>query len=194
MPSGVYIRKNKMTKAELKKSRAVIWHNYYLKNKENLSTKNKLHREQNPEKCKKYEKERYAKDPEFYKNKHREYSKNNREKINKYIRERYAANLQFKMECILRARLFVALKGKQKNDKTIDLIGCTIPELIIHIEKQFKNGMTWVNWEYKGWHIDHIKPISKFNLSNKNELLKACNYKNLQPMWSLENHKKGNNY
>lgn len=192
MPSGIYVRKNKKTKAELKKSRAIIWHNYYLKNKERLLAKNKLRRKNNPEVYKKYEKERYAKDPEFYKKKNREYSKNNREKINKYIKNKYSINLQYKLECILRARLLIALKGRQKRDRTLDLIGCTIPELKIYLEKQFKKGMTWENWKYKGWHIDHIKPISKFDLSNKQEIYKACHYTNLQPMWSLDNHKKGN--
>jgi len=191
MPSGIYTRKNKMTKAELKKSRAVIWHNYYLKNKDTLLVKNKLRRKNNPEYYKKYEKERYAKDPEFYKERHRVYSKKNRDKVNKYIKEKYSNNLEFKMSCILRARLLIALKGKQKSDKTLNLIGCTIPQLKVHIEKQFKKGMNWDNWAYKGWHIDHVKPISKFNLLEKDEILKACHYTNLQPMWSLDNHKKG---
>lgn len=192
MPAEIYTKENTKTETELKKSRAIIWHNYYVKNKERLLAKNKLRRESNPEFYKKYEKERYAKNPEFYKKRHREYSKNNREKVNEYIRNKYATNLQFKIECILRARLLVALKGKQKSDRTLNLIGCTIPELKIYIEKQFKNGMTWENWKYKGWHIDHVKPISKFDLSDEKEILKACHYTNLQPMWSLDNHRKGN--
>lgn len=54
--------------------------------------------------------------------------------------------------------------------------------------------MTWENWG-KGkncWNIDHIIPLSKFNLANREEFLKAANYKNLQPMWSEENLSKGN--
>jgi hypothetical protein len=174
-----------------KEKRAIIWRNYYLKNREKLLAKNKLLRENNPEYYKKYEKDRYSSNPEFYKNKHRKYSKENREAVNKYAREKYANDIDFKLRCILRSRLLVALKGKQKSDKTINLIGCTIPELRVHIEKQFKDGMDWTNWKYKGWHVDHIIPISSFNLVDKNELSKACHYTNLQPMWSLDNHKKG---
>lgn len=192
MTAGIYIRENKMTEAERKKSRAIIWHNYYIKNKERLLIKNKLRRKNNPEYYKKYEKDRYDKNPEFHKKRHRDYSKNNRDKINKYIRDRYTNDLQFKLSCVLRSRLLIAVKGKQKSDKTINLLGCTISELKTYIEKQFKDGMTWDNWKYKGWHIDHIKPISKFNLSNKKELLEACHYTNLQPMWAIDNHKKSN--
>lgn len=36
-------------------------------------------------------------------------------------------------------------------------------------------------------------PLSKFNLAKREELLKACHYTNLQPMWHLENLSRGNN-
>jgi hypothetical protein len=174
-----------------KEKRRIIWHNYYIKNRDKLLEKNRLHRLKNKEYYLKYEKERYAKNPEFYKKKHREYSKTNRDTVNKYVRNKYANDLQFKIKCVLRARLLVALKGKQKSDRTLNLIGCSIPELKIYIERQFKEGMNWQNWMYKGWHIDHKMPISKFNLSDKEEIKRACHYTNLQPMWSLDNHKKG---
>ena len=64
--------------------------------------------------------------------------------------------------------------------------------LIIHLEKQFKPGMTLDN--YGEWHIDHIKPITKFDLKNENELRKCFHYKNLQPLWAIENIKKGDKY
>jgi hypothetical protein len=47
------------------------------------------------------------------------------------------------------------------------------------------------NWE---WEIDHIKPISLFNLNNEDELLECFNYKNLQPLWKLENLLKSNKF
>ena len=55
----------------------------------------------------------------------------------------------------------------------------------------FKPGMGWDNWSYRGWHLDHKKPISYFDLTNKEELQKALHYTNLQPMWGKENQKKG---
>ena len=49
--------------------------------------------------------------------------------------------------------------------------------------------MTWKN--YGEWHIDHIKPCSKFNLTDEEEQKKCFNYKNLQPLWASENTSKG---
>jgi len=51
--------------------------------------------------------------------------------------------------------------------------------------------MTWDNYGPK-WHIDHIVPISNFNLENREQFLQACNWLNLQPLWAEENLKKGN--
>ena len=52
--------------------------------------------------------------------------------------------------------------------------------------------MNWNN--YGEWHIDHIKPCSLFNLELEEEQLECFNYKNLQPLWAIDNIKKGNKY
>ena len=51
--------------------------------------------------------------------------------------------------------------------------------------------MSWDN--YGTWHIDHILPLSKFDLSKREDFLIACNYKNLQPLWADENIRKSDN-
>ena len=51
--------------------------------------------------------------------------------------------------------------------------------------------MNWDNYGTK-WHIDHIKPLSNFDLTDKKQLLEAINYKNLQPLWAEQNLSKGN--
>ena len=48
--------------------------------------------------------------------------------------------------------------------------------------------MTWNN--YGKWHVDHIKPLSKFDLTVASEQFKACHYSNLQPLWAEENIEK----
>jgi hypothetical protein len=90
--------------------------------------------------------------------------------------------------------MWQALKGKCKSAHTIDLLMCSVPELKIYLEKQFKPGMTWKNYGFGNdkWNIDHIIPLSFFNLQNPVELYMACRYQNLQPMWQTENFTKSN--
>ena len=50
----------------------------------------------------------------------------------------------------------------------MELVGCDLQTLKEYIEKQFKEGMTWENHGFYGWHIDHIIP---FSLDKTKELL-----------------------
>jgi hypothetical protein len=61
----------------------------------------------------------------------------------------------------------------------------------MHLESQFKPGMSWKNHGPKGWHIDHIKPLASFDLSSPKEQAIAFSYKNTQPLWWHENLAKG---
>lgn len=98
----------------------------------------------------------------------------------------------FKLNKHIRTRLRVALKNKQKKGSAIKDLGCSILELKSYLEAQFQLGMTWNNYGFRGWHIDHIKPLSSFDLSNREELLKAVHYTNLQPLWARDNLSKSN--
>jgi hypothetical protein len=92
----------------------------------------------------------------------------------------------------LRRRLNNALKNNQKMGSAVSNLGCSIQEFRVYLETKFQSGMTWNNYGKFGWHIDHIKPLSKFDLSNKEQLKEACYYTNLQPLWWQDNLKKGN--
>ena len=70
------------------------------------------------------------------------------------------------------------------------IVGCNKKTLRLYLESKFKPGMNWKN--HGEWHIDHIKPLSSFNSKNFEDIKKANNYKNLQPLWAQENLKKGN--
>lgn len=67
-----------------------------------------------------------------------------------------------------------------KSGRTESLIGCTISELMKHLESQFTNGFSWQN--RSTWHIDHLVPISAFNLDDPEEQRWAFNWRNLRPM------------
>jgi hypothetical protein len=106
----------------------------------------------------------------------------------KYRLDKSKTDINFKLKRYLRARIWFALKGIAKSAKTMKLISCSIEFLKKHLEKQFKKGMNWKN--YGKWHIDHIKPCCQFDLSKLNEQKKCFNYKNLQPLWAIDNLEK----
>lgn len=107
--------------------------------------------------------------------------------------ENYKQEVVFKekLKNKLRNRLNCAIKNNYKSGSAVQDLGCSIEEFKTYIENQFQPGMTWNNWTKDGWHIDHKIAISKFNLSIREELLKACHYTNLQPLWAEDNLRKG---
>jgi hypothetical protein len=134
---------------------------------------------------------RYKKNREASMVKHKEWLKENTEQIRTARRNRYKNDQIYKLQSILRSRFFKAIKRGTKNESSIELVGCTIEELKVYIESQFKEGMTWQNWNYRGWHIDHITPIAMFDLRDEQQKKQAFHFTNLQPMWGIENIKKG---
>jgi hypothetical protein len=88
---------------------------------------------------------------------------------------------------LLRNRIRNALKGNYKSGSAIKDLGCSIEYLKNYLESKFQEGMSWENWAHDGWHIDHIKPLASFDLSDRIQFLQACNYTNLQPLWAKDN-------
>ena len=76
---------------------------------------------------------------------------------------------------------------KTYNTKTY--IGCSNEVLFNHIKSQMTPDMTFDNI-----HIDHIKPISRFDLTNDEEIKKCFHYTNLQPMLIHDNLTKSNKW
>ena len=119
----------------------------------------------------------------------------NKDKTNARFRERYATDIKFRTMRLLRSRLYAALKNNKK-DHTIDLLGCTMEQMLVHLEKQFKPGMTWDNQGKADdeWEIDHIIPFAAFDVTNRDEQFIVCWYQNLQPLWGPDNRSKGGKY
>ena len=92
----------------------------------------------------------------------------------------------------MRTRAWVALNGSHKSKRTTAFLGCTPKELREHLERLFRDGMSWENYGLRGWHIDHIVPLSILDLSDPCEVARACHYTNLQPLWARDNIRKSN--
>jgi len=178
---------------------------WYLKNKEYKKNKDKIWQQNNKEKVKELRKQWYLKNREKKLKSNKLWSKNNKEKHKQLLKEWFQKNKDFireknkkrrytdplyKISCILRGRLSNALRNNIRSKSTLKLLGCSVKELWIHLEKSFKPGMTREN--HGKWHIDHIKPCSSFDLTKPSEQRECFHYTNLQPLWASENLSKGN--
>ncbi len=152
---------------------------WYAANAEKAKAQQKLWRTANPEKAKAAGKAWYMANPEKAKVAHRVYQKNRRR-----------TDTNFRLADNLRSRIACALRNGQKAGSAVRDLGCSIEYLKKHhLESQFQPGMTWDNYGNKAgcWSIDHIKPLSKFDLTDRQQFLEACHYTNLQPLWHIDN-------
>jgi hypothetical protein len=67
------------------------------------------------------------------------------------------------------------------------LIGCSIEEFKSYIESLFEVGMSWENYNFKTWHIDHIIPCYKFDLSIPEHQYECFHYTKQRPLWAKDN-------
>tara|TARA_B110000902_G_C14056220_1_gene493664 strand:- start:119 stop:703 length:585 start_codon:yes stop_codon:yes gene_type:complete len=117
------------------------------------------------------------------------YGIKHRKKLTQKYLNRRRTDPNFKILTILRGRIKDVLKGHSKSDSTINILGCTIEELWIYLESKFTEGMTRQN--HGKWHVDHIIPCASFDLTKPEQQVKCFHYTNLQPLWALDNLKKG---
>ncbi len=117
-----------------------------------------------------------------------EYYRANREQIFERYALRVKNNPALRLLNNLRSRLRLCLKSQNavKSTATIDLAGCTRTALMEHIQRKFRDGMDW--------HVDHIKPCKLFNMLIESEQKDCFHWSNLQPLFGLENLKKGAKY
>jgi hypothetical protein len=129
-----------------------------------------------------------------------QYVKTHREEFNarhrKYAAEQRISNPNFRLGEALRIRLNAAVAKNWKSGSAVADLGCSIGEFKTYLKSKFQPGMTWENWG-RGpncWHIDHVIPLSAFDLTNRQHLVLACYYMNLQPLWERDNLTKGDRY
>ena len=169
-----------------KEDNAEFYKQYYLQygkdNKEKIKQKSKQHYENNKEKITQ---------------KNKKWKKENREKYREYIRKNQRErrlNPANRVNAAVSVGIYHSLKKNKKGRGWESLVGYKLADLMSHLESQFSPGMTWDNYGFWGWHIDHIRPISSFNIKSNScsEFKKCWALENLQPLWRRENISKGN--
>ena len=171
---------------------------WYRKNKEKKKEYSRQYRKENPEKVRKYS---------------REYREENREQLNKYSRQWYQANkkqakeshrrwqkekrridLKHNLSSNISRVIRRSLKSNKKSKHWESLVGYSLNDLILHLQKTMPEGYTWQDYMNGKLHIDHIIPVSAFNFSSPEHIdFKRCwTLKNLRLLPARENLVKHN--
>ncbi len=111
-----------------------------------------------------------------------------------YARKRWLTDPVFRLGRRIQSRIKMAIRTRGKSPHTAELLGCTIETAMRHIESLFQEGMHWGNHSLRGWHLDHIRPVASFDLTDEAQLRACFHYTNLQPLWAKDNLHKGAKY
>ncbi len=168
---------------------------YRLKNKEKTNKKRMEYYYKNKEKTNKELREKYRDDVNF-RNKMKENTKSYRKKYPEkkrkmdyaYLKKKRKENVSYRIRDSISANIRARIEKGEKT--TFYFLGCSIEEYKQYLEEKFQDGMTWNN--YGKWQIDHIKPVSSFDLLKEGESEKCFHYTNTQPLWAFDNLSKGN--
>jgi hypothetical protein len=109
----------------------------------------------------------------------------------KYSKEKYHNDINYRMRAIVSRRIHSALKNMINEPIAMKYLGCSIEYFKQWIEFQFYDNMTWDNYGIL-WHIDHVIPVSSFDFSNDDEIVKCFNWLNLRPLRKDKNMSKSN--
>lgn len=120
---------------------------------------------------------------------YRQFPENKKRRSN-LKRIRHSEDPSFRLRSNVSASIIHYLKGDSKSNKSLQLLGInTIEEYRNYLEDQFGNEFTWENYGTE-WQIDHIIPISAFDLSNSSHQTVAFNKYNTRPLNRVANAKR----
>lgn len=119
-----------------------------------------------------------------------EWQRENSEKRRVHLNERYKNEPNFRIAVNLRTRVLKAIGNNQKAGSTLEILGCSIDFFKDYIKSMFVGEMSWSN-HGEMWHIDHIKPCAKFDLSDESQQRVCFHYTNMQPLFVADNLFKG---
>lgn len=181
-----YVNKNrKQIKANAKKRNALKTE----EQKEADRLKQRLYQQANAARYREHNKKWRAKNPVKLADLHKKYLPR-RLALKKL---RYHTDPIEKIKAVCRTRVQWILKhaGVPKCNRTFELVGCSPDFLKCFLENQFKDGMTWEN-HGSYWELDHIIPLSSFDLRVESQLKNAFHYSNCQPLLKFLNRSKNN--
>lgn len=95
-----------------------------------------------------------------------------------------------KFKRYIRTRIYNSLRYKNKTKHSVDYLGCTSDEYFDWIFKY--NNKYCLDNHGAEWHIDHVIPLSKFDLNIEEQQLIAFNWRNTMPLSCSENLSKNN--
>jgi hypothetical protein len=83
----------------------------------------------------------------------------------------------------------MAVTQNNKGGSAVRDLGCSIAEFKNYIEFLFAPGMGWNNWG--AWHLDHVRALARFDLTDPAQCAVALHWTNYQPLWAVDNLRKG---
>ena len=149
-------------------------------------------KKRNMEKNKQITKEWRVNNKEHTKNYNKQYNIDNRETIQLRQTEQHKirrkTDFNYKLSVNIRNHIYKFYKG---NIKKSELIGCSWSFLQEWLSFLDKNATLQTHGN-NGWHIDHVIPISLYDLNCEDQLRKCFHWSNLQPLNGIDNLSKGN--
>lgn len=187
---GQHKKTGKAYREKHKERLRAIAEEWQYKNKDKVKKYKAKWKRNNPDVVRRHAREFYHRNLESVKARKKKYLAENKDKINAYARKRREA-IDVKLNTYIGNRVRQSMKGCKQKTKWLAIVGYSVQSLREHLESLFIDGMSWDN--YGKWHIDHIRPIASFDFSGDPfETAKECwRLDNLQPLWAIDNIKKG---
>jgi 5-methylcytosine-specific restriction endonuclease McrA len=178
---------------ENKEKHLISRRRFYANNQEREVARRAKWRKANKEKHREGSKIWAQNNPERVRAQKKAFAERNPGYRNKIHAKQLAESLEYRLTRAMRSRFYSALK-KDKTYSVFDICDYTVGDLKSHLEFLFTEEMSWDNYGKTGWVIDHIRPLASFDILEKEEMRKAWDLNNLQPLWASENSKKSSIY
>ena len=115
------------------------------------------------------------------------------EKIREEERKTWKEDPIFRKNCTYKARINELIRLKPpKNTTAMKYLGCELPYFLEYLRLQFFDDMNFD--ERTKWELDHIRPLTSFDLEDDSVWSCCWNWRNLRPIPKAANRKKRERY